>query len=358
MSLLYLGNEQETKILAQEIFDMQFDSDPKLEKEYDSRRKKLMFEDILYNLECLQVAVKYDEEKIFTDYAVWIYKLLCNLMGDLSKERIKEQMVDHYKKMSLCLKEVLTEEKWVQYNKHINNGIEATEKAFEGLISSELFSGTPYEEEKNQYLQLLLKSSTKEAHRYIKELFESGLDIHNIYVDIIQNVMYEVGELWHKNIITVDKEHYCSSVTQSILAQFYPIIFDMPRNGHTIVVCCVGSELHEMGARILSDIFEYNGWDSIYLGAAVPVQAIISAIAENKPEIVALSVTMPRHLIMLEEVISEIKRNFPGIKIAAGGRAFKLTDNLWKKLSIDIYTENAVQLENWARENIINGRKK
>ena len=55
------------------------------------------------------------------------------------------------------------------------------------------------------------------------------------------------------------------------LSQLYPLIFGQKRRGKRVLVACVGSELHEIGARMVADLFEYQGWDSIYLGAAVPV---------------------------------------------------------------------------------------
>ena len=54
----------------------------------DERRKQLMFQDILYNFSFLTTAVNLQDENIFSNYAVWLFELLCNLM--------KDQMVDHY----------------------------------------------------------------------------------------------------------------------------------------------------------------------------------------------------------------------------------------------------------------------
>jgi len=164
--------------------------------------------------------------------------------------------------------------------------------------------------------------------------------------------MYEVGNLWHKNIISVDKEHYCTATTQVVLSQFYPIIFGTPRKGHRILTCCVGSELHEMGIRMLSDLFEYSGWDSIYLGASVPKEAILHAIQEGKPDLVALSVTMPQHLPLCLEIVNAIREKYSNIKIAVGGRAFLSTEQLWKKWPVDISTEDAAQLIEWANREV------
>jgi len=54
------------------------------------------------------------------------------------------------------------------------------------------------------------------------------------------------------------------------MSQMYDKLFDGERKNKTILSVCPGMELHEMGARIVADLFENHGWDSIFLGAAVP----------------------------------------------------------------------------------------
>lgn len=206
---------------------------------------------------------------------------------------------------------------------------------------------------KNEYLELLLKSDTKAALQKINTTAKSGVSFENIYIDVLQETMEDVGNMWHKNQITVDKEHYCTTTTQMAMSQFYTEIFSKPRNGYKLLSCCVGSELHEMGIRMVSDLFELNGWDSIYLGAAVPKEALLHAIEENKPDLVALSVTMPLHLPICYEMVNAIREKYKDIKLAVGGRAFVSTLQLWKKWNVDVFTENAVQLVEWAEKNIV-----
>lgn len=105
-----------------------------------------------------------------------------------------------------------------------------------------------------------------------------------------------------------------------------------------------GMELHEMGARIVAYLFEDHGWDSIFLGAAVPVDYIMDSVRENQPDLVTLSVSMPQHLMDCETAVRTIKKEFPDIKIAVGGKAFESTEDIWKKWPVDIYSKDAREL--------------
>lgn len=352
MGLFYKITDEEVTTIARKVYNKHFELVPKLNTEYDDRKKSLMYDDILYNLGYLNIAIEFGDEKVFKNYAIWLYQLLCNLMKDLDRKRVRDQMVLHYKIMKDVLSETLSDAEYQRANHYLDNAIEATEKEFIKSSVSSKFESGKYVDIKKEYLSLLIRNETQNAIKLIKSSAQRGIKLEDIYLEILQEVMYEVGNLWHQNVITIDKEHYCTATTQAILSQFYPAIFSKPRKGYKIVTCCVGSELHEMGVRMLSDIFEYHGWDSFYLGAAVSTERILDAIKENSPDLVALSVTMPHHLSLCNEVVNEIRAKYKDIKIAVGGRAFQTTDQLWKKWDVDISTDDALQLVEWATNHI------
>ena len=156
--------------------------------------------------------------------------------------------------------------------------------------------------------------------------------------------MRRVGELWRTAQITVDAEHYCTSVTQMAITQMYPLLFSSECRNRTLLCARPGTELHEMGARMVADIFENDGWDSIYLGAAVPEDAMREAVRSNHPDLIALSVTMPQHLLVCRDLVNAIRREFPESRIAVGGKAFQSTHQIWKQWPIDFYVEDAREL--------------
>lgn len=339
--------------LSKKIYEKHFELDPKLEDEYDNTQKRLMYNDILYNLGYLDTAVKLQDEKIFTEYSVWLYRLLCYLIKNISRERIRDQMTAHFSVMKSVINDNATFGDKNMVSKYIDLAEEATIKECKEFTDTDIYSASEYLDIKKEYLELLLKNNTRKALKVITDTQKSGIKIEDIYTKIIESAMHDVGDLWHKNIISVDKEHYITSVTQTALSQFYPIIYsNTKKNGYMLLSCAVGSELHEMGIRMISDLFEYHGWDTIYLGAAVPKENILNSIEENKPDLIALSVTMQPHLVLCKEIIDSIRELFPDVLIAVGGWAFRTTDRIWEKWGVDVYAEDAQQLLKWAEKYI------
>lgn len=297
----------------------------------------------------LYTAFVLDEEKIMGDYARWLLRLMHPILKYTSVTETAEYVTEHFDSIRDAIRNVIPEEKQARL-------LELMDCAQDSVWDeAEHFALTPkkdsvYEAEISQYMQSLLEKNSRNAMYLVQEFQKKGIPLDDIFAEIIAESMRRVGELWHTAQITVDTEHYCTSVTQMAMAQLYPSLFAQERRDKTLLCACPGTELHEMGARMVADIFENNGWDTIYLGAAVPADYLIASIRENHPNLVALSVTMPQHLLDCRKIVERIRKEFPDMKIAVGGGAFRSTHEIWKQWPIDIYTEDARELVEKANE--------
>lgn len=343
MGLLFHNLSNEFSAVADRVYESHFKEDPELEKEYDQRRKKRMYEDILHNLSFLEVAYTLDDEKIFRDYSLWLLKLMIYLMPDLKVERIKDQMVMHYKLLEEALKDTLEKETFTSVKPLLDKAIELTE-AYELEERKSLVHSGKYAHIKETYFRYLKDKKAKRAVAYIKEVSKQGIPLEDLYVDVLQEVMSEIGDLWQERLIGVDEEHYMTSITQMAMSQFYEVIFSNESNGRTAVICSVGSELHEMGGRMVSDMLSLHGWETSYLGAAVPKQVILDYIETNRPEALMLSVTMPHHLLECRDIVLSVKEAYPDVLVGVGGRAFNMMDNVRERWNVDIYASDAKAL--------------
>lgn len=354
MSLIINYNDKKFVTLAQSVFDELFRRDKDLETQIEDRTKILIYDDITYNLSHLLTAVHFNDPAILSNYARWLYALVCNHSNGLSKARIMDYLLEQYEIITQSVSELGQEaisgpdkEKALRYLELARK--EVAETATDLNESASFLEGEHYELRK-LYLNALMSNRTREAFELIRNAYKDGIPLTVIYEEVLAKVMYEIGALWNQDVITVDKEHYATSVTQTIMSAFYDEIFARPKTNLTLISCAVGSELHELGIRMLSDIFEYNGWDTYYLGAALPHTAILDAVEEYRPHLVALSVTMPPYLAACEKIVSALKTTYPDVKIAVGGQAFTRTNDLWEQWDIDYYAPTARDLLTWAEK--------
>lgn len=352
MSLLQVERTPEFQRLTDEVYQRQLESDMRLRRDLSETAKKKMYQDVEYNIDFLHTALVLEDDQIYAEYIRWLYQLLCSLMTYYTRERVCDLIVKHLSVVRKCMEQSVSENTQPKLHALIDCAIEAVVDECRNYQGESGSAGrqTKYEAEIEDYLEHLKNSDTRGAVGLIAEYEKKGIPLKDIYVDIIGEAMQRVGDLWQKNRISVDTEHYCTTVTQLALAQMYPAVFGQARKDRCVLVACVGSELHEMGARMVADLFEYDGWDSIYLGAAVPIETIRAQVEACRPQLIALSVTMPQHLALCREDVSKLRQLCPDVKIAVGGHAFAGTNEIWKNWRVDVYTQDARELVKWAND--------
>lgn len=202
----------------------------------------------------------------------------------------------------------------------------------------------PQSQLSQQYLEALLQADRKQATQLIMDAIDNGVAIQDVYLNVFQRSQYELGRLWQTNQISMAQEHYCTAATQMVMSMLYPRIFQTKRNGRSLVSACVSTELHELGARMVADFFEMEGWDTYYLGANIPAEGIIDAIELRQADILAISTTMISNIPATEELLQEIRASEAGktVKILVGGYPFNISPDLWKKIGADACASNAL----------------
>lgn len=293
-------------------------------------------QDTVYNLQYLAESLQLGSLELWENYVHWLKQLLGPL--NLSMPALAEHFqimgdvlsAEFDAETSSCVRYLCTQASGIVLS---NNFVAPTEP----------FPESDFGTHAKHYQELLLTSQKHRAINYIDELLESGVPVRNIYLDVLQRVQREIGSLWHLNKISVAQEHYCTGITQLIIARLYPRLFNQQIHKFKMVSTCVSGELHELGLRMVTDIMEMDGWDTCYLGANMPNSVILKTIAEKQADLVAISVTFPLNLHKAEELITSIRQDarLAGVKILVGGYPFIQDASLWQKIGADSFAPDA-----------------
>lgn len=173
------------------------------------------------------------------------------------------------------------------------------------------------------FLRSLLAGNRGECSRIIHDHLNNQLSIPDVYEKVIRNSLYEIGELWELNKISVATEHLASAIVESILNELYLTIMHNDKSKKRVVVTCVENEFHQIGIKMVNDVFEMNGWNSFFLGANTPTIELISFVEFIKPYMLAISLSIYSHIPILERMIQKIRDDMPEMTILVGGQAFQ-----------------------------------
>jgi len=179
------------------------------------------------------------------------------------------------------------------------------------------------EEVYRTYLRGLLAHDHQTCRASFLQWLEADAGLRSTYEDLVRRSLYEVGDLWERGRISVATEHLATAISESLLNLTYPRLFAQPRNGKSAVVTCVPNEYHQIGGKMVADLFELNGWRGYFLGANCPVGDVIKLVAAKRPEVVALSAATSFNLAKVVSAATEIRAAFPDVAILVGGQAFR-----------------------------------
>jgi methanogenic corrinoid protein MtbC1 len=203
------------------------------------------------------------------------------------------------------------------------------------------------------YLQAILSGSRREAFGVVDVARQAGLDIRALYLDVFQPAMREIGRLWQENRITVADEHLATAITQASMARLYDELFRAsPQAGPLLVAACADQERHELGLRMICDVLEMEGWDTVFLGASVPVEDLVRMVRARRPQVVALSASIAPHVARVRGAIQAIREAEPqgAPLIAVGGRAFADDPALAERLGADLTAKDALEAAELLKE--------
>jgi MerR family transcriptional regulator, light-induced transcriptional regulator len=175
----------------------------------------------------------------------------------------------------------------------------------------------------NQYFNSLVSGNKRGCAAVLETLVKENTPVEMIYTQLFQRSLYQIGEYWEMNKISVATEHMATAITENLMISMQPQLFSTERTGKKAVIACVANEHHQVGAKMVADIFELNGWDGYFIGANTPVDELIRFVSEKKPDVLGLSLSIFYNLPTLKSNIALIRQRLPNLPIIVGGQAFR-----------------------------------
>jgi methanogenic corrinoid protein MtbC1 len=329
---------QNQKELAETIVARLYERQSGVWKPYGDPGRAKSVRDEGYHLTYLSEALAAGDPALFTEYLAWAKVFYAGL-------KFREDMLaTTIEATRQVLDEMLAPDQKLAVHEYLDGALAACQQA-PSTLASFIESDNPLANLARSYIDALLRGDRQSASKMILESAGQGTAIKDIYLNVFQRSQREIGRLWQTNQISVAQEHYCTAATQMVMSQLYPYIFASAKKGRRMVTTCVGGELHEIGARMVADFFEIDGWDTYFLGANTPMEAVLRAITERAADVLAISATMTFHIDKVANLVAEVRHaGLDGrTKILVGGYPFNIAANLWRSVGADAYAPDAQQ---------------
>lgn len=313
--------------LAREVVDRQYALRPELASRYGPEGRAKCEADIAFHLAHLEQSVAAEEPVLFREYTRWAREVLVvrgirhedvaesfRIMADVVGQRLPGPAGEAAR---LRLAEAMTALAQMPMG-----GRSVPSPGSMAILA-------------DSYLKSLLSGRRDEAEQLVLDAAAEGASIRDLYIGVLQASQYEVGRLWQCDRLNVAQEHYCTAATQHIMSQLYPKLRGAEPAGRRFVGACVASDQHDMGLRMVTDFFQFDGWDTAYLGANLPIADLVKMVCDRPPDVLGISATLTPHIWIVEQMIAAVRAAGCGSVILVGGRPFALAPELAKKIGAD-----------------------
>lgn len=100
------------------------------------------------------------------------------------------------------------------------------------------------------------------------------------------DALREIGYRWERGDLGVDEEHRASHIITDAIDRLRPRIDPA---GKLVLLACPPNELHELPLRLVRLVFEWSGWRTEFLGAALPWTSARAAVERSHPAVIAFT---------------------------------------------------------------------
>lgn len=332
--------EAVSRAVTEWTVDRMFSEDASMEARYGPDGRRLWRNEMQARLAHLAEAIASAEPRLFTSNAAWSKAAF--LARDMGEDDLTRSL--------RCMASVITDSVPGDIAARAGSIIDASMRELAGGACADASMLDHLGEDgtlARLFLLQLLQRDCQAAERIVQDLLEGNMPLARIYERVIAPAMNEIGRMWQLQEATIADEHYCTASAQAIMARLRGQLQPKPSNGLLVITCSSGGDLHELGIRMVSDLFELDGWRVECLGANMPADEVAAAAGaqphRGPADLVAISAGTPLAMRSVARLVQALRATPHGQRVAVmvGGLPFHLADGLWRAVGADGFAPSA-----------------
>jgi len=171
---------------------------------------------------------------------------------------------------------------------------------------------------REKWIQYILDFDEVGAEQVLSQAF-AQFPLEEISEDLISSGLNSIGNNWYDGTSSVQQEHFASELA---IRKLQALLASAPRpiQQKTILIFCPAGENHFIPILILNLLLRYRGWETIFLGANVPLSKLSDTIIKIKPDLAVLSASrLPTAAALLDSALLLAENQIPAVY---GGKIF------------------------------------
>ncbi len=181
------------------------------------------------------------------------------------------------------------------------------------------------------------------ARAITNDVAEQQRDYLNLAIHLIQPVLYRLGDLWHRNQLSVVASASALEICRILLVELF--IWTAPRLStinRSIVLVTVENDRHVIGLQLVAEAFLIAGWTVRYLGSGLSTSSLVQIVDGYRPDVLGLSVSLLQQLPTLKLACGRMRDAFGSQCpiLLVGGRPTNEIEGIWQWTGADAWSRD------------------
>ncbi|MFW6066232.1 MAG: cobalamin B12-binding domain-containing protein [Planctomycetota bacterium] len=196
-----------------------------------------------------------------------------------------------------------------------------------------------------QYIEHVFAGKRCEARELIYAAQDRGVPARKLLQKVVWPAMEQVERLYREDELPRISEHMATRINRMIADQLHGMLAREPKNGRRMVVLCGDGESEELGAQIVADLFEAEGWTVWFLGSGVPNDEVLEFLGKRTPDVLCIHGTRPPEVPGVRNLISLIREVgiCPDMQVMVVGGVFNRAEGLAEEIRADVYATDCCE---------------
>jgi DNA-binding transcriptional MerR regulator len=191
-----------------------------------------------------------------------------------------------------------------------------------------VLSGKAIDEARQLWMKACMDFDEDLAEQILNQAF-AQYSPETVVLEVLVKGLSSIGDGWYRGEITVQQEHFASSLAIRRLDALIAAAPKPSKKG-TVLIACPPEDEHTFSSLVLTYLIRRNGRRALFLGANVPFNRFTDALDQTKPSLVIMTAQdlhTAAQLLPFADLLAE-----RGIPFAFGGLVFNLRPNLHKRI--------------------------
>ena len=190
---------------------------------------------------------------------------------------------------------------------------------------------------RENWIAACLSFDEREAEEIANEAF-ARIAPERAFQEIFIPAIRQIGDLWYQGSATVQQEHFASALIARRLNALIAAA-PAPTRSEKVIIGCPPKEEHTLALLLTTLYLRRRGFNTIYLGANIPIQEFTETAKKIRPQLIILAAQQLISAATLKNTADVLNQS--NIPIAYSGRIFIDSPELREKINAHFLGETS-----------------